>query len=96
MSTKLYVGNLPCDTTELDLQHLFSPDGAVDEVALIRGKSPGPSKSFAFVTMATDHAAAVAISRLSGHAFQGHALVVAESLLPNDRFSPRLPVISRK
>ena len=35
MSTKLFVGNLSFDTTEIDLQDTFGQAGTVSEVALM-------------------------------------------------------------
>ncbi|PYL66724.1 MAG: RNA-binding protein, partial [Verrucomicrobia bacterium] len=35
MGTKLYVGNLPFNTTENELQELFAQAGAVQEVTLM-------------------------------------------------------------
>ena len=51
MATKLYVGNLPFNTTENELQELFSQAGAVQEVMLMQDKFTGKSRGFAFVTM---------------------------------------------
>jgi RNA recognition motif-containing protein len=38
MGTKLYVGNLPFNTTENELQELFSQAGAVQEVTLMQDR----------------------------------------------------------
>src|SRR5438552_3935600 len=54
MATKLYVGNLPFNTTENELQELFSQAGAVQEVMLMQDKFTGKSRGFAFVTMGSD------------------------------------------
>jgi len=51
METKLYVGNLSYDTTEDDLRTLFTQAGTVDSVDLIKDRSSGMSKGFAFVVM---------------------------------------------
>ena len=51
MGTKLYVGNLSFNTTETELQDLFSQAGAVSEVTLMQDKFTGKSRGFAFVTM---------------------------------------------
>ena len=53
MSSKLYVGNLSFDTTEIDLQDTFAEAGTVSEVALMQDKFTGKSRGFAFVTMST-------------------------------------------
>ena len=41
MSTKLYVGNLPFDTNEADLESHFGQAGAVASVSLMRDRRPG-------------------------------------------------------
>lgn len=41
MGTKLYVGNLPFNTTEPDLQDLFAQAGTVSEVMLVQDKFTG-------------------------------------------------------
>src|ERR1700719_774582 len=51
MGTKLYVGNLSFNTTENELQELFSQAGPVQEVTLMQDKFTGKSRGFAFVTM---------------------------------------------
>jgi RNA recognition motif-containing protein len=51
MDVKLYVGNMAYNTTEDDLQGLFSQAGTVKSVALIRDRTTGMSKGFAFVEM---------------------------------------------
>jgi cold-inducible RNA-binding protein len=51
METKLYVGNLSYETTEGDLQTLFAQAGTVESVDLIKDRSSGRSKGFAFVVM---------------------------------------------
>ena len=51
METKLYVGNLSYETTEEDLHTLFSQAGKVESVDLIKDRSSGRSKGFAFVVM---------------------------------------------
>ena len=53
MSSKLYVGNLSFDTTEVDLQDTFAEAGTVSEVALMQDKFTGKSRGFAFVTMSS-------------------------------------------
>ena len=52
MPRKLYVGNLPYNTTEQDLQSLFAGAGTVDTVNLMRDMATGQARGFAFVEMA--------------------------------------------
>ena len=79
MGTKLYVGNLPFNTTENELQELFSQAGAVQEVMLMQDKFTGKSRGFAFVTMASEQDAQNAISKMNGQAIEGRPLTVNEA-----------------
>jgi RNA recognition motif-containing protein len=79
MSTKLYVGNLSFDATEIDLQDLFAQAGTVQEAALMQDKFTGKSRGFAFVTMSTPDEAQKAISLFHGKTLQGRPLTVNEA-----------------
>src|SRR5207244_5407302 len=79
MRTKLYVGNLAYNTTENELQELFSQAGTVQEVSLMQDKFTGKSRGFAFVTMGSDEDAQNAISKLNGQTVEGRALTVNEA-----------------
>ncbi len=79
MNTKLYVGNLPFDATENDLQDMFAAFGPVTEVNLIMDRATGRSRGFAFVSMATPEAAQAAITGLAGKDIKGRALTVNEA-----------------
>jgi cold-inducible RNA-binding protein len=85
MSSKLYVGNLSFDTTEIDLQDTFGQAGTVSEVALMQDKFTGKSRGFAFVTMASAEDAQKAISLFHGKTVQGRALTVNEARPREDR-----------
>src|ERR1700692_3068914 len=87
MGTKLYVGNLPFNTTENELQELFSQAGAVQEVTLMQDRFTGKSRGFAFVTMRSDEEAQNAISKLNGHAIEGRQLTVNEAR-PREQRAP--------
>ena len=79
MGNRLYVGNLPFTTTELELQDLFAQAGAVTEVLLMQDKFTGKSRGFAFVTMASDADAQNAVSQLDGKQMDGRPLRVNEA-----------------
>jgi RNA recognition motif-containing protein len=79
MSRKLYVGNLPYDTSEQDLQTLFAQSGTVDSINVMRDASTGRARGFAFVEMATDEEAQAAIRALSDTSFGGRQLTVNEA-----------------
>jgi cold-inducible RNA-binding protein len=79
VSTKLYVGNLPYETTESDLQALFEASGQVASINIIRDRATGQARGFAFVEMADAAAARQAISDLDKHAYGGRNLTVNEA-----------------
>jgi len=79
MSTKLYVGNLPYDTTEADLQALFEGAGPVSTVSIVRDRATGQARGFAFVEMTDTEGARRAISELDKHQFGGRSLTVNEA-----------------
>lgn len=79
MSTKLYVGNLPFETTEGDLQSLFSQAGMVETVNVIRDRDSGRPRGFAFVEMANATDAQSAIAQLNEKPFGGRNLTVNEA-----------------
>jgi len=66
METKLYVGNLSYQTTELDLRNLFTQAGAITSVSLITDRETGRSKGFAFIEMASQSEAEAAIKMFNG------------------------------
>jgi len=76
---KLYVGNLPYNTSEDDLRSLFSTYGAVTSVAIITDRDTGRSKGFGFVEFGNDDEARSAISALSGQEYGGRAFTVNEA-----------------
>lgn len=82
---KLYVGNLPYNTSEDDLKELFSPHGTVENVALISDRETGRSKGFGFVEFPNDDEAKAAIDALNGQDFSGRSLVVNEARPKADR-----------
>ena len=79
MNTKLFVGNLSFDTTELDLQDLFAAAGPVTEVNIVTDRTTGRPRGFAFVTMATPEGAQAAIQQISGKNVNGRDLTVNEA-----------------
>ena len=79
MSTKLYVGNLPYETTESDLQTLFEGSGQVASVNLVRDRATGQARGFAFVEMSDAESAQRAIKELDRHAYGGRNLTVNEA-----------------
>ncbi|HJU44526.1 MAG TPA: RNA-binding protein [Vicinamibacterales bacterium] len=79
MSRKLYVGNLPYNTEEGQLQDLFATAGTVDTVNVVRDRETGRARGFAFVEMGTDAEAQQAIKQLNSYELGGRALTVNEA-----------------
>ena len=79
MSTKLYVGNLPYETTESDLQTLFEGAGQVSTINIVRDRTTGQARGFAFVEMGDAEGAQRAISELDKHQYGGRSLTVNEA-----------------
>jgi len=79
MGRKLYVGNLPYETNEQDLQELFAQAGNVESVTVMRDRDTGRARGFAFVEMGTDDEAQKAISEFHEYQLEGRALVVNEA-----------------
>jgi len=78
MTKKLYVGNLPFQTTEEDLSDLFSQTGNVESVRVITDRDTGRSRGFGFVEMG-DEDADKAIEQLNGTEMGGRPLTVNEA-----------------
>jgi len=76
---KLYVGNLPYQTTEDDLRDIFGQHGTVSSVALIMDRETGRPRGFGFVEMADGPGADKAIEALNGADIGGRSIVVNEA-----------------
>lgn len=79
MGKKLYVGNIPFNTTEQDLHSKFSAFGSVESAKIIMDRDSGRSKGFGFVEMADEESAQQAIESLNGADFSGRAMIVSEA-----------------
>ena len=76
---KLYIGNLPYQATEADLQSWFAEAGVtVDTVTLMRDRYSGEARGFGFVEL-PDGDADRAIQGCNGKDFLGRTLVVNEA-----------------
>jgi len=85
MSTKLYVGNLSFDTSEHDLEELFSGAGTVQSANVITDRDTGRSRGFGFVEMSSTEEANNAIAEFNGKEFGGRDIVVNEAKPRVDR-----------
>ncbi len=79
MARKLYVGNLPYEASDQDLQTLFATAGTVESVNLVRDMATGRARGFAFVEMGSDADAQTAIDKLNNYAMGGRTLTVNEA-----------------
>jgi cold-inducible RNA-binding protein len=79
MNRKLYVGNIPYETLEADLEAHFATAGAVESVTIMRDRDTGRARGFAFVEMANEADAQNAIDTLHEQNFGGRALTVNEA-----------------
>lgn len=79
MGTKLYVGNLPFETTDEQLKDTFSQAGEVAEANVIRNKFSGKSRGFGFVQMADQAGATKACEQFNNTDFGGRNIVVNEA-----------------
>ena len=85
MATKLYVGNLPFQTTSDELRDHFAQAGNVESASVVEDRMTGRSRGFGFVEMATPEEAAAAIEQLNGKDFGGRSLTVNEARPRTDR-----------
>ncbi len=76
METKLYIGNMPYDTTEDELRTMFSEAGTVGTVDIIKDRDTGRPKGFAFITMNSQVEAEKAISMFNEKNMNDRALTV--------------------
>jgi len=72
---KLFVGNLPSSTNELEVTELFSQFGKVRSIKLATDVFSNQCKGFGFIEM-EGHEARAAISGLDGKDFSGKSLRV--------------------
>jgi len=80
MGTRLFVGNLSYNVTELELKEAFTSEGIeVRSVRVACERETGRPRGFAFVETATDEGAKQAIEKLGGHLIQGRALIIEEA-----------------
>lgn len=75
----IYVGNLSFDSTESDVEALFSNYGDVDRVNVITDRETGRPRGFCFVEMRDESAGRQAIEALNGTEFGGRNLTVNEA-----------------
>ncbi|XP_048359489.1 tudor domain-containing protein 10-like [Sphaerodactylus townsendi] len=81
--SKIYVGNLPFDVTEVEIAVLFRDFNL--KTVKVRQNS---TRSFAFVELASPELALSAIQKLNGIVMKGQRLIVAEEKNPDPKKNP--------
>lgn len=77
---RLFVGNLPYQASEAELQDWFTQAGfQADSVQIIRDKFTGEARGFGFADFSNDEEADRAVQGCNGRDFMGRALVVNEA-----------------
>jgi RNA recognition motif-containing protein len=75
----IYVGNLPLQASDQELEELFKEFGHVSTAKIIRDMFSGESRGFGFVEISDKAAALKAIEVLNTKEFKGKKLVVNEA-----------------
>jgi cold-inducible RNA-binding protein len=82
---KLYVGNLAFQTTNEELENLFSQSGTVESTNIIEDRETGRSRGFGFVEMSSKEEGNAAIEALNGKEMNGRNLNVNEARQREER-----------
>jgi RNA recognition motif-containing protein len=76
----MYVGNLPYQAAEKELEELFSAAGSkIENAKIITDFNTGKSRGFAFIEVPTREELEKEVRRLNGFDFNGRILVVSEA-----------------
>ncbi len=79
MPSRLFVGNLPYDATEVELKDHFAQAGPVTRVFIPLDRETGRVRGFAFIEYADSDHATQAIQKLHQQPFKDRPLVVNEA-----------------
>ena len=85
----IYVGNLPFESTEDELQVAFTEYGEVSTARVITDRMTGRSRGFGFVEMPNNDEAEAAIKGMNGKDMGGRQLTVNEARPREDRGNSR-------
>ena len=72
----IYVGNLPFEVTDEELEAAFTEYGEVSSARMIIDRFSGRSRGFGFVEMPTDSEGEAAIAAMNGREMMGRPLTV--------------------
>ena len=76
MATRLFIGNLPRQVSDAELEGIFAEFGAVQSVEIMRDRETGHGKGFGFVEMGSDAEAQAAIQGMQEREVEGRKLTV--------------------
>ena len=79
IANKVFVGNMSFDTTQVELESLFSQVGVVTEIFIPTDRATGRPRGFAFVTMANEDEGRAAIETMNGREVDGRTITVNEA-----------------
>lgn len=78
---KIYVGNLPFNFSNEELQTTFAEYGDIDNINMITDRHTGQPRGFAFITFARQHSAETAL-QMNGAEIRGRKLSVSMAKEP--------------
>ncbi len=87
----IFIGNLNFQTTEEQLEDLFTPFGELTSIKIITDKFSGRSRGFGFIEMPNSAEAEKAIENLNGQVFNDRNIVVNEAKPREENNSYRSP-----
>jgi cold-inducible RNA-binding protein len=80
MSIRVFVANLPFQTSETDLRTFFSTAEITPlKATIVRDRFSGEAKGFAWVEVASEEEAQQAVGELRGKQFYGRTIVVTRA-----------------
>jgi hypothetical protein len=79
MAVRLFIGNLPYDTTDTELREHFSPIGRLTQVFLPVDRGRRGGRGFAFIEFEDRAQAEGAINKFNNQLFKGRPLAVKEA-----------------
>ncbi|HSW40876.1 MAG TPA: hypothetical protein VLL97_15445 [Acidobacteriota bacterium] len=85
MSVRLFVGNLPYDTTETELRDFFAPIGSLSTVIIPMDRETGKKRGFAFVEFSDRAQAEKASLQLNNQPFKGRNITINEARAKENR-----------
>ncbi|HSK09786.1 MAG TPA: hypothetical protein VK911_09425 [Vicinamibacterales bacterium] len=92
MAVRLFIGNLPYDTTDIELRTHLGAVAPPTEVVLPLDRETGRPRGFAFVEFAERSVAEEVVRRFNAQPFKGRNLAVSEARAREDRpAGPRPP-----